>query len=292
MFLSGIADEASPKLDRQIQAHRELGWRHIEMRNVEGKNLTDLPDREFDAAAGAIEEAGLQVSCFASQLGNWSRPIATDFRVDVEELRRALPRMARLRTPFIRCMSYPNATPPWPEADWRREAVRRLRELARMAEEGGVTLVHENCSGWGGKGPGETMDLLAEVGSPALRLVFDTGNPAQYGQDAWEYYRRVRDAVAYVHVKDYRRAPGAKEQAVYAGEGDCAVREIIRDLLERGYDGGFSIEPHITSVIHLRQEATDPELAYSTYVEYGRRFQALLEEISGRAVPQNPRRYR
>lgn len=284
MFLSGIADEASPILSRQLQAHRELGWKHIELRTIQGTNVTDLSDSDFETVASAVEQAGMRVSCFASQIANWSRPITTDFSVDREELRRAIPRMARLGASFIRCMSYPNATPPWGDADWRREAVRRLKELARMAEDAGVILVHENCSGWGGQGPRQTLDLLADVGSPAFRLVFDTGNPAQYGQDAWEYYEPVRDAIVYVHVKDYRKTPGSKEQAVYAGEGDCSVREIIKDLIARGYDGGFSIEPHITSVIHLRQEAADPELAYSTYVEYGRRFQRLLCELAGKPV--------
>jgi sugar phosphate isomerase/epimerase len=281
MFYSGIADEASPSLGRQIEAHRTLGWSHIELRNVDGKNVTDLPDDVFDHVARKIEESGLRVSCFASQLANWSRPIDSDFEKDSSELRRAIPRMKRLDVPFIRCMSYPNAKVPWGDPEWRRETVRRMKILAAMAEEGDVTLVHENCSGWGGKGPAETLELLAEVGSERLKLVFDTGNPAQYKQDAWDYYEGVRDHVVYVHVKDYTLSPGKEEVAVFPGAGDCSVREIISDLFARGYDGGFSIEPHITSVIHLRQEASDPELAYRTYLDYGRRFEALVRAIKG-----------
>ena len=94
MFLSGLADEASPVLRRQIEAHRALGWGHVEIRNIEGKNLTDLGDDAFDRAAAAIEESGLQVSCFSSQLANWSRRIDSDFERDIEEMRRAVPRMA------------------------------------------------------------------------------------------------------------------------------------------------------------------------------------------------------
>ena len=74
--------------------------------------------------------------------------------------------------------------------------------------------------------------------------------------------------------------PGAEATACFPGEGCGYVREICRDLLENGYDGGFSIEPHITSVIHLQQEAADPELAYKTYIEYGRRLEALFKSIS------------
>ncbi|MGH9360812.1 MAG: sugar phosphate isomerase/epimerase family protein, partial [Thermoanaerobaculia bacterium] len=169
--------------------------------------------------------------------------------------------------------------PPWPEARWREESIRRMRVLAGIADEAGVTLVHENCSGWGGLAPERTLDLLGAVRSPSLKLVFDTGNPAQYGQDSWAYYEAVRDHIAYVHIKDYLRPekPG-DEQASYPGEGICRVRDIVRDLLRRGYDGGFSIEPHIASVIHLKKEIQDPGLAYRTYIEYGRRFERLLAE--------------
>jgi len=281
MFFSGIADEAGRDLETQLRAHGELGWRHIELRNISGTNLTDVEDRRFAEICEALERAGLRVSCFASQIANWARPIDTPFEVDRAELERAIPRMQRLGTPFIRCMSYPNSQTPLDDGEWRRRVVERLRELCRIADAGGVTLVHENCNGWGGQGPKHTMDLLDDVGSERLKLVFDTGNPCQYSQDAWEYYRGVRDAIVYVHIKDYlpRKKGATDDVACFPGEGCGHVRRICLDLLERAYDGGFSIEPHITSVIHLHQEANDPELAFRTYVEYGRRFEQLIATL-------------
>jgi sugar phosphate isomerase/epimerase len=156
-----------------------------------------------------------------------------------------------------------------------------MRALAEIAEKAGVILVHENCSGWGGLSPERTLELLAEVRSAHLKLVFDTGNPAQYGQDAWEYYRAVKEHIAYVHIKDYLpRGRDDQEQASYPGEGICRVRDIVADLLESGYQGGFSIEPHIASVIHLQKDIEDPRAAYRTYLEYGRRFMRLVEGIN------------
>ena len=34
-----------------------------------------------------------------------------------------------------------------------------------------MTLLHENCDGWGGLGPKQTLELLQAVGSPAVKLV-------------------------------------------------------------------------------------------------------------------------
>jgi sugar phosphate isomerase/epimerase len=178
-------------------------------------------------------------------------------------------------------MSYPNADPPWEEERWRAEVIRRLRLLAGIAADGGVVLAHENCNGWGGLGPRQSLEMLAEVDSPSLQLLFDTGNPCQYGQDSWEYYEGVRERVAYVHIKDYFR-PEKKgdERACHAGEGIGHVREIIADLLARGYSSAISIEPHIASVIHRRQDIQDPELAFKSYIEYGRRLEKLIAEIA------------
>lgn len=279
-FFSGIGDEAAKNIDGQIRAHQELGWKHLEVRNIDGTNFTDLAEEDFETVRHKLDDAGLKVSCFAAQLCNWARPITTDPEIDIRELERAIPRMKALGTPFIRCMSYPNADPPWAESRWRTEVIRRMKVLAGMAEQGGVTLVHENCNGWGGLGPAQTMELLEEVGSAALQLVFDTGNPSAYDQDAWEYYCGIRDRVVYVHIKDYLR-PEHKgdERACFPGDGIGYVREILRDLLSRGYSGGVSIEPHIASVVHLKQDIEDPELAFNSYVEYGQRLEKLVSQL-------------
>lgn len=285
MYLSGIADEAGQDLTTQIRAHRELGWQYLELRTVDGTSVADLADKQFDEVVSELDRADLRVSCFAAQLANWARPIDTDFGVDLAELQRAIPRMKQVGTRFIRCMSYPNCSPPLPDRQWREQSLERMKRLAELAEEAGVVLVHENCHGWASQGGEQTLEMLDAVGSPALRLVFDTGNPICFDQDAWTLYQQLRDFIVYVHIKDYQRVEKSAENpegvvACFPGEGLGAVREIIADLLTNGYDEGLSIEPHITSVIHLAQTASDPELGYRTYVEYGRRLEGIWREIA------------
>ena len=280
MFFSGISDEAGPAIETQIKAHQELGWNHMELRLVDGQNLTLLADEAFDAVYDSVTAAGMQVSCFGSAIANWARPITCDPNIDIEDLRRAIPRMHRFGTPFIRVMSYPNDPKhPLDEPEWRNEAIRRMRELAAIAEDGGVMLAHENCSGWGGLSAENSNILLGEVNSPALKVVFDTGNPVTYGQDAWEYYQAVFPDIVYVHIKDARKVDG-KDEYTYCGEGDGCVREIVGDLLKRGYDGGFSIEPHLAAIIHTGQQANSGDWLYRSYTEYGRRLMKIVEEVT------------
>ena len=279
MFFSGISDEAGQSIDAQIQAHSELGWQHLELRMVDGTNLTAVSDAVFDEVCEKVGAAGMKVSCFGSAIANWARPITCDPQIDIDDLKQAIPRMHRLGAPFIRVMSYPNdKKSPVSEPEWRAEAIKRMKTLAKMAEDGGITLAHENCSGWGGLSAENSNILLGEVNSPALRVVYDTGNPVTYGQDPWEYYQTVYDSIVYVHIKDAKKENG-EDVYYYCGEGDGRVRDTIRDLLSRGYDGGFSIEPHLAAVIHTGQAADSAAQLHDTYVEYGRRLMRIVDEV-------------
>lgn len=279
MYYTGISDEAGDSIGSQIRAHQELGWSHLELRLVDGTNVTQLADDEFDKTCEEIAKAEMSVSCFGSAIGNWARPITGDLQVDIDDLRQAIPRMKRLKTRFIRVMSYPNdESNPVEETEWRRESIRRMKTLAEIAEDNGVVLGHENCSGWGGLKAANCRILLDEVDSTALKMVFDTGNAVGYGEDSWEYYEAVKSDIAYVHVKDAKR-DGDETTYCYCGEGDGAVERILRDLLLTGYDGGVSIEPHLSAVIHTGERSTESDEMFSTYVEYGRRLMKLVDPI-------------
>ncbi len=284
MFFSGNADEAGRGIDAQIRAHLDLGWKHIELRMVGEYNITALPDRQFGEVCEKTTKAGLRVSCFGSAIANWARPITIDPDVDIADLTRAIPRMQTLGVPFIRVMSYPNdPANPLPENEWCDEAIRRMKVLARMAEDGGVTLVHENCSGWGGQSAENSNILLGEVNSPALKAVFDTGNPVTYGQDTWEYYKAIEHDIVYVHIKDAKRIEG-EDVYTYCGEGDGYVREVLADLLAKGYAGGVSIEPHLAAIIHTGETTDNAQKLYDSYTEYGRRLMGIVAELERQPV--------
>jgi hypothetical protein len=52
MYYTGFADEAALGIDKQIEATKELGWKYIESRNIDGVNIHDLPEDKFEEVAG------------------------------------------------------------------------------------------------------------------------------------------------------------------------------------------------------------------------------------------------
>jgi sugar phosphate isomerase/epimerase len=286
--LSGFADEAGPTLAEQIRAHQELGWDSIEIRMVgEGpaaKNFTEVDDAAYAQCKAELAAAKMGICCFGSPIANWARKITGPLEQDVESLRRSIPRMRELGTKYIRVMSYPNDG--LSKADWLKEAVRRLKELAKMAADGGVILAHENCSGYGGESPEMLGELLAAVDSPAFKVAFDTGNPVAHtgrnedcveGQ-TWAFYRVSKPRIVHVHIKDAKPGSDGKAAFCYPGEGAGEVRRVVADLIASGYDGYMSIEPHIAKVVHLGQSGDRPLSGREKYMEYGRRMKAILDE--------------
>lgn len=289
MYLTGFADEAAKGLADQIRATKELGWTNIESRAIDGVNIHDLDDAAFDAAASLLEESGIKVNCFGSAIANWGKKIDSeeDFQKDLAQVERAIPRMQRLGSKLIRIMSYAVLPDRGPEDQMEQERFRRVREITKRFLDAGIQPVHENCMNYGGMGWPYTLRLLENV--PGLKLVFDTGNPVFTldrskpepcpFESAWEFYEHVRDAVVYVHIKDGIRKPDGKHEFVWCGEGLGDVERICADLFKRGYDGGFSMEPHLAVVFHDASVQSSDEIRYSNYVEYGRRFENILRKV-------------
>ncbi|MDR0380131.1 MAG: sugar phosphate isomerase/epimerase, partial [Candidatus Accumulibacter sp.] len=176
--LSGFADEAANSIDGQIEATRAPGWSCIEARGVDGVNMHDLSDADFDVVRRKLDAAGIRVNCFGSTIANWSK--------SVDETRAVVER-----------------------------AIRRLREICSRFLDAGLTPVHENCMDYGGMSWEHSLEMLAAV--PGLKLVYDTGNPGitpdfrkpfpYPNQDARECYEKLRDHVVHVHIKDGVRDP-------------------------------------------------------------------------------------
>ncbi|HKK75886.1 MAG TPA: TIM barrel protein [Saprospiraceae bacterium] len=286
MKLSGFTDEAAKDLAGQIIVTKELGWEYLSLRMVDGVSIHDLPKDDFLAVCDQLEAAQLKVAEFGTLIGSWSKTIDSDWNITLQEIERCIPRMQRLGVQYARIMSY--AQRPWGEDQAEQERFRRLREITQRFADAGLTALHENCMNWGGFSADHTLRLLEEV--PGLKLVFDTGNPVFQRdrsqkppypwQDAFDFYRKVKQAIAHVHVKDgIMHAEEGEPEYTFAGEGQARIPEILKDLLSSDYQGFLAIEPHIGKVFHLQDQEKDPDREYHLYLEYGQRFEQLVKGI-------------
>ncbi len=266
--LSAFGDEIDPDPGRQLDALDGEGIRHLDLRGAWGKNVLRLSDEEVGRLAELCADRGVRVAVIASPIGKIG--VGDDFAPHLEDFRRALEVAHRLEAPFVRVFSFyvPAGDDP---ADHREAVLEKVGRLVREAEGTGVTLLHENEKGIYGDTPERCHDLLAAIGSPDLRAVWDPANFVQCGVRPFaEGYALLRPYIAAVHVKDARRGSG---EVVPAGEGDGDWRETLAALHDSGFAGVFSLEPHLA--------AADPFAGFSGPEQFRRAsssFKDLLRE--------------
>lgn len=287
MILMGISDEAGAPLETQIRATRELGWENIEARTVEvpgfeKANINDLPEEAFNLVEKQIKDSGIGIYCFGSTIGNWAKHITKPLDVTREEVKKAIDRMTRLGTKYIRVMSFAIE-----EGDEQYEEKRFeiMREITSRFHDAGIVALHENCMNYGGMSWKHALKLLDNV--PMLKWVFDTGNPVFNNdrskpqpypkQDGWEFYTRVKPYIQHIHIKDGKwNAQKNEMKYTFPGEGNGYVKEILADLKKSGYDKGVSIEPHVAVVFHDASVQVSAEKQYRSFVDYGQRLNQLV----------------
>ena len=266
--LSGFADEISPDLDEQVALVTRLGLRYIELRSAWDVNVLDLDGDQLCRVKTTLDGAGLGVSSIGSPIGKIA--ITDDNAPHLERMRHAADVAKLFGAPYIRMFSYFMPAGADPDG-YRDEVISRIADLAAIAEDAGVTLIHENEKEIFGDIPRRCLDIVQSVNSPALALTWDNANFVQCGVRPFaEAYPLLGQHVAYLQVKDALAADGT---VVPAGEGDGEFRQTMRAFAAAGFDGFVSLEPHL-GYGHSLGGFSGPE----NWTRAFRAFTAILDE--------------
>ena len=237
--LSGFADEAGGEIDTQIKATKDAGYSHIDLRGVDGFNITELPLDHAEAIAKKLADAGIKVGMYGTPLGKID--IADDFQIDSDKLAH----IGKLKDIFgcdqVRIFSYYNKGEVAKDK-WQAESLDRLKKLRDQAGQLGLVLFHENERHIFGDRCDEVEVLAAELrDGGAFKLIFDFDNYNQSGDDVWNNWQRLGDKTDAFHLKD----SDTNNQHVPIGQGNGRAKEILADALKRGWSGPVSLEPHL-----------------------------------------------
>lgn len=116
-----------------------------------------------------------------------------------------------------------------------------LRQAAPMAEDAGITLALEP---WNSRidhvgsfldSTNLALDVVEEVNSPAVRVLYDVYHSVVMGEDPGTVLQGRGHLVAHAQIADY---PGRHEP----GSGSIPWEHILLDLRKAGYSGGIGLE--------------------------------------------------
>jgi len=251
-----FADEASASIDKQIEAMKRNGLQGLEIRNVDGVNVSDITLEKAKEVHEKMEAAGLKVWSIGSPLGKIG--IEDAFEPHLEKLKHTLEVAKILECSNIRMFSFYLPQGKAPE-EYREEVLYRLRAMVETAKGSGIDLCHENEKGIYGDNAERCLDIHKEI--PELKGIFDPANYIQCDQETLEAWELLHPYIKYLHIKDALESG----MVVPAGAGIGHLKQIVDAFRTRG-GASVTIEPHLTVFEGLRElEGKDREIKVAEF---------------------------
>lgn len=273
MRIFAFADEACPQLDGQIAAMRRNGLQGLEIRGVDGTNVSDISLEKAEQVRKMLDDAGLITWSIGSPIGKIN--IETDdFEAHLEKFKHTLKIAEILGAQNIRLFSFymPKDKDPAP---YRDEVIRRMKIFVELAKGTNIDLCHENEKGIYGDVAVRCKELHDAI--PELKGIFDPANFVQCGQDTLEAWSMLKGCIKYMHIKDSL----ADGSVVPAGKGAGNVPEIVGEFIKQG-GNEVTMEPHLTvfaGLQNLEQEGETSQIGRYAYPSSDAAFDAACDAM-------------
>ncbi|MBP3351669.1 MAG: sugar phosphate isomerase/epimerase [Lachnospiraceae bacterium] len=230
--LAAFADEADSSISGQIKAMTKNNIRYLEIRGVDGENISDISVTKAKEVRKQLEDSDISVWSLGSPYGKIG--INEDFAPHLDKFKHGLELADTLGAKHIRMFSF--YVPTGGEARYRDEVMNRLAQFIQAAKGSGITLCHENEKGIYGDIASRCEEIHKTF--PQLKAVFDPANFIQCGQDTVEAWNMLHPYVTYMHIKDAL----ADGSVVPAGKGIGNLPYLLSQ-----YKGSvLTLEPHLS----------------------------------------------
>ena len=228
MEISFINDEFSGNLDDALNFAKKNKLKHIELRHINGQELTDFPKEKLFEFSSKIAEAGILVSAIDSNFLLWSIK-TTSFKICGQHIDSEEDYFTNLMdiadifgAPNIRIYSYLK------EENLSLEDLgQKLDKYSQMALDRGITLLLENKADCNISSINSMHKLLELYNFSNISPLLDLGEVIA-SQDNFKP-QELQDIInncLYFHIKDY---DAELKRYVVFGEGNVDYEDIIAD---------------------------------------------------------------
>jgi sugar phosphate isomerase/epimerase len=274
-IISAFADEIDERLDIQMDVLEQHGVKYIEMRGVNGKCIVEYSLEEVKEIKRRLDERGFRLSAIGSPIGKIS--IIEDFVPHLKLFKHTLEVAKILEAKYIRMFSFfiPQGESP---DKYREEVMNRWRQFIKAADGYDVILLHENEKDIYGDTPERCLDLIETMNCKYFRITFDPANFVQNDVKAYpDAYEILKNYIEYMHIKD---ALFSDKRVVTVGHGDAGVKEILKELKEKNFEGFLSMEPHLTNFVGFADLELDSKQAEDLSTDGPGEFSKALEALN------------
>lgn len=235
MRIFAFADEADKKVSGQIRAMLRNGLQGLEVRGVNGTNVSQISLEEAKSLRQQLDDNGLITWSIGSPIGKVR--LEEDFAAHLDTFRHTLEVAHILGAKNLRLFSFfmPKGEDPAP---YRNIVLDRMGKFLEIGKDSGVLLCHENEKGIYGDVADRCLELHQTF--PELGGIFDPANFVQCGEDTLRAWQMLKQFVNYLHIKD--ALPDGS--VVPSGMGAGNVPQIVKEFMAMGGDA-CTVEPHL-----------------------------------------------
>ena len=211
-------------------------------------SVSHVPGRAptaLDELRGEAEAAGVEIAMLATY-SDFTHPDAAERARQADDVRAWIEAAARMGVTFLR-LTAGQAHPGVSEDAGLGWAVEGLTTCLPDAAAAGVRLLYENHvrgAVWSHNDftqpAARFLEVVRRTAGSSLGILFDTANNLALDDDPIDVLQKVKNRVGAIHVADIRRR-GAFEPTVI-GTGAAPIPQILRVMVEHGFDGWMSIE--------------------------------------------------
>ena len=140
--LHAFADEAGQDLNEQIAALRDNGYEGMEIRNVEGQNVSALTLERAKEIDKRMKDAGLCVWSIGSPIGKIS--LEDDFEKHMDLYKHTLEVSAVFEARAFRLFSFYMPKDETDFSKYKNEVIERMGRFAEEAKQYDIKICHEN----------------------------------------------------------------------------------------------------------------------------------------------------
>lgn len=252
-------------LETIIQKAVEFGYDGVDFRGYLGTmEIYQSPafSTDLEKTKKLFADAKLDISCFSSSVR-----LFTTSTEKLEHFLQELHEYGKLcqafNTPYIRVFGGVIGDTPRKKAlDIVESNVKQMLEVARLY---GVTLILETHDDW--THCEYVAEVLKRADSEHLQVLWDVHHPFRtVGEKPETTWDMLGKHIKYTHWKDSFIKKDAKRgyQLCLMGEGDIPLKQIYDLLIERKYDGYFTLEWEKVWC----PEIEEPEVAFPQFIEF------------------------
>src|SRR5262245_23859121 len=241
--LAVITDEISQDLAVAAALVKEFGGSALEIRSVWEKSPHEFDTNDIARIKRIADDYGLHICGIASPFYKCTFGENEEEQQHLDILRRCIEVAHALETKLIRVFTFwrQPGTPPW------EQIAEKFQEPLRLAEVEDVILGVENDPSTMGTTARQVAQFLSLINHSRVRSVWDPGNELWEGETRAAFpdgYETLKPWIVHIQLKDLRRTPAGKIEAVRFGTGEVDYLGQFRALRADSYKGYLSLETH------------------------------------------------